>query len=188
MHRASFLGVKIILGLLVFLAFWIASAVFQKVMRRLYERSEPGRQDAIRLLSQAAKIGLLAFGVVTALGTIDVDVSALVAGLGLTGFALGFALKDILANLVAGLLILLYRPFKRHDQISVTGFEGEVTEIDLRYTTLETNGKKFLIPNSTLFTNPISLLETRKGAGPGTQGPSKPPSRSEELTPEDFPL
>ena len=55
----------------------------------------------------------MVFGVVTALGTIGVDVSAfVVAELGLTGFALGFDLKDILANVVSGVLILLSRPFE----------------------------------------------------------------------------
>ena len=93
---------------------------------------------------------------------IGINVSALVAGLGLTGFALGFALKDILSNLIAGVLILLYRPFRVNDYIMVTGLEGAVTEIDLRYTTLQKEGQKFLIPNSVLFTNSIGLVEHRE--------------------------
>ena len=52
-------------------------------------------------------------GVITALGTIGVDVTGLVAGFGLTGFAVGFAMKDALANLLAGVMILLYRPFRK---------------------------------------------------------------------------
>jgi small conductance mechanosensitive channel len=96
-------------------------------------------------------------GSVTALGTVGINVSALVAGLGLTGFALGFGLKDILSNLVSGILILLYRPFSIHDRISVGGMEGIVTDIDLRYTRLEKEGKAFLIPNSMLITNTIGL-------------------------------
>ena len=55
-----------------------------------------------------AKLSLIVFGLVTALGTAGVNVSALVAGLGLTGFALGFAFRDVLSNLLAGVLILLY--------------------------------------------------------------------------------
>ena len=97
----------------------------------------------------------------TALGTIGVDVSALVAGLGLTGFALGFGLKDILANVVSGVLILLYRPFELYDRIIVAGLEGVVSEIDLRYTKLEQEEKTFLVPNSLLITNTITLLKHR---------------------------
>jgi hypothetical protein len=75
----------------------------------------------------------------------------------LTGFALGFAFRDALSNILAGVLIVMHRPFLRGDHISVVGFEGTVVGIDLRYTTLQKDDKIFLIPNSTLFTNPISL-------------------------------
>ena len=71
----------------------------------------------IRLLGKAIKNILLLIGVISALGTIGIDISAMVAGLGLTGFALGFALKDILSNLISGVLILLYEPFKLNDSI-----------------------------------------------------------------------
>jgi small-conductance mechanosensitive channel len=81
-----------------------------------------------------------------------------VAGLGLTGFALGFALKDVLSNLLAGVLILIYRPFHRQDRVMVAGFEGTIADIDLRYTTLEAEDRRILIPNATLFTNAISVL------------------------------
>ena len=84
------------------------------------------------------------------------------AGLGLTGFALGFALRDILANVVVGTLILVYRPFRRRDRAGVAGFEGMVSDIDLRYTTLESKEKRVLIPNSTLFTNAISVLPSSR--------------------------
>ena len=56
-------------------------------------------------------------GLVTALGTLGVDVSALVAGLGLTGFALGFAVKDTISNILAGVLLLVYRPFSKKDYV-----------------------------------------------------------------------
>jgi small-conductance mechanosensitive channel len=86
-----------------------------------------------------------------------VNVSALVASLGLTGFALGFAFKDAVSNLLAGALILFYRPFCRGSRVAVTGIEGVVTAIDLRYTTLEDGNKKFLIPNANLLSNAITL-------------------------------
>jgi len=144
-------------ALALFVAFWIAGNVVQRIARRLAERGEAARQDAINLLGQAAKVGIVVTGALTALGTVGVNVTALVAGLGLTGFALGFAFRDVLSNLLAGLLILIHRPFQRHDRIAVTGFEGVVTSVDLRYTTLEGEQGKVLIPNSILFTNPISL-------------------------------
>jgi len=110
--------------------------------------------ELLKLNGRTVKIGLIIFDLVTALGTIGINVSALVAGLGLTGFAL----KDVVSNLIAGSMILLHRPFKVHDIIGVAGHEGKVINIDLRYKTIEADGKKVLIPNSTLFTKEISIL------------------------------
>jgi small-conductance mechanosensitive channel len=154
---ASRLATRAAAGLLLLVGFWLSSALVHRITRRLCERAERTRQDAIHLLGQSARLVLIVLGVVTALGTIGVNVAALVAGLGLTGFALGFAFRDVLSNLLAGLLLLFYRPFARHDQIAVTGFEGVVSEIDLRYTTLQREDGQVLIPNSILFTNPIVL-------------------------------
>ena len=153
--EASRLALRAVGALLLLIGFWLAGVMVQRVMARL-ERAEHARPDVIALLGQIAKGTLIVLGVVTALGTMGVNVTALVAGLGLTGFALGFAFRDVLSNLLAGLLLLVYRPFARH-LISVTGYEGTVAGVDLRYTTLQREDGKVLIPNSILFTNPIQL-------------------------------
>lgn len=144
---------RLAIGGLVFIVFWIAARVAGRIIERI--AALEAHPDLLHLFARATKAALLAFGVVTALGTAGVNVAALVAGLGLTGFALGFALRDILSNLLAGVLILLYKPFRRGDKILVSGLEGTVANIDLRYTILENEGKRILIPNSNLFTNPI---------------------------------
>jgi small-conductance mechanosensitive channel len=143
--------------LIIFCAFWVAARITHVLIKRV--NSHTGRNaDLFELLGRSAKLALILFGAITALGTAGVDVSALVAGLGLTGFALGFAFRDVLSNLLAGVLILMYHPFGRGDRISVTGLEGVVVHIDLRYTNLENEGKVVLIPNSNLFTNPITVI------------------------------
>jgi small conductance mechanosensitive channel len=160
-HQASLFFPKAAVSLLVFFSFWFANILIQKVMRRIGEKAHLSK-DLLVLMGRTASSALIIFGAITALGTAGIDVSALVAGLGLTGFALGFALRDALSNLLAGVLILIYRPFQRNDRISVAGFEGIVIQTDLRYTTLQGEDKKILIPNSTLFTNSISLLNAKK--------------------------
>ena len=105
--------------------------------------------------AQASRVLFILFGLVTALGTIGINVSALVAGLGLTGFALGFAFKDTISNILSGVLILLYRPFNIDDKIKVAGFKGKVISVDLRYTKLDSEEGIVLIPNSKCFTDPV---------------------------------
>lgn len=107
-----------------------------------------------------AGVGVWVFGIMTALGTLGVDVSALVAGLGLTGFALGFALKDVISNALSGILILVYQPFRKGSVINVTGSEGMVVEINLRYTVLQGDDKLSFVPNATLFTNTVVVVKS----------------------------
>jgi small-conductance mechanosensitive channel len=102
------------------------------------------------------------------MGTLGVNVGAMIAGLGLVGFALGFALKDLLSNFLAGLLILIYNPFVRGDRITVSGNEGQVIEINLRYTVLQEQDKRALIPNSILFSNPVIVLRQTAERLPGS--------------------
>lgn len=147
---------QFVIGLVIFAAFWFSSFLLQRIIIAVGERRELDR-DVMSLLGQTTQAITLVVGAITALGTMGVNVTALVAGLGLTGFALGFALRDVLSNFLAGLLILIYRPFRRNDRISVATFEGIVTQIDLRYTTLQADKDRILIPNSTLFQAPVRV-------------------------------
>lgn len=157
---------RIAAGIGIYIVFWIIAKIAEFLVLR-FSRKMPHSASLLKLLGRITKLGILVFGVATALGTMGVNVSALVAGLGLTGFALGFAFRDVLSNLLAGILILLFRPFGIDDDISVAGLDGRVVSIDLRYTILEQPGKTILIPNSNLFTNPV--LVTNKQAPETTQ-------------------
>ena len=147
----------LVFSILIFILFWISGVFSQFLIIRIADKRGLNKQ-LLFLIGRITKIGLIIFGLITSLGTFGINVSALVAGLGLTGFALGFALKDVVSNLIAGSIILLHRPFKINDEINIVGHEGKVINIDLRYTTLESDGKKVLIPNSMLFTKEIIIL------------------------------
>jgi len=98
----------------------------------------------------------------------------LVAGLGLTGFALGFALRDAVSNLIAGLMILLYQPFGRGDKITVGGNSGTVIVVNFRYTVLEADdGTIVHVPNGTMFSNAVAVAPPTGEASSGAGGPAK---------------
>lgn len=141
----------------IIIIFFIASKVVKSMITSMSKRLNLDSHLS-SFLARITSIIILILGVVTALGTLGINVSALVAGLGLTGFALGFALKDTISNLLSGVLILLYRPFKIGDSIKIAGYQGEVVRVDLRYTELSSEANKILIPNSKLFTDPIKVL------------------------------
>ena len=148
---------NLIFSISIFLFFWLSGIFSQFLIIRIANKRGLNKQ-LLLLIGKIAKIGLIIFGLITSLGTFGINISALVAGLGLTGFALGFALKDFVSNLIAGSIILLHRPFKINDRIIVVGHEGKVIKIDLRYTTIESEDKKILLPNSILFTKEIIIL------------------------------
>ena len=147
---------KIWVSVLILIVFWILAIVVRKIIRKAGNATGID-SSVVNLLARVANVGLWIVGLVTALGTVGINVSAIVASLGLTGFAVGFALKDSISNLLSGVLILIYRPFRVGQWISVKSFEGFVMSIDLRYTSLEQGDEKILVPNSLLFTNPISI-------------------------------
>jgi len=143
---------------LIFVVFFILAKIIKRIITSAAERLKFDK-NLTSLFVRTSNIALMIFGFVTALGTLGINVSALVAGLGLTGFALGFALKDTISNLLSGVLILLYRPFEIGNRIRISGYEGIVISIDLRYTELDSEGDKVLIPNSKLFTDPVTVIQ-----------------------------
>jgi small-conductance mechanosensitive channel len=153
-------------ALSVFLLFLVLSRVAHFGMLRIVERTR-AHGPLGQLLANIARVGLLVLGVVTALGTLGVNILGIVAGLGLTGFALGFALKDSIANLLAGVLILLYRPFEVGDRIDIGGLAGRVTHVDLRYTELDAENERVLVPNSKMLTDPIRVSKPATGGAAG---------------------
>ena len=138
---------NIILALGVFIIFWISGSILKIIVRRIMDEKSP-HANISRVLAGIVKNIMLIVGLITALGTMGVNISAIVAGLGLTGFAFGFAFKDMLSNFISGVLIFIYEPFKLGDTIEVEGKSGEVVDINLRYVTIIAENQKVLIPNS----------------------------------------
>jgi len=143
----------------ILIVFYIISKISKRAITKGAERLKLD-SHLTSLFARTSSLTLIILGFISALGTIGINVSALVAGLGLTGFALGFALKDTISNLLSGVLILLYKPFKIGNTIKIAGYDGDVVSIDLRYTELNSDGNKILIPNSKLFTDPITILQS----------------------------
>jgi small-conductance mechanosensitive channel len=154
------------LAIIIFIIFWFFARLLRGTVQR-FGRNRRLSPDIVNLMDQIGEVGLLAFGMISAFATLGIDVWALIAGLGLVGFALGFALKDLLSNFLAGFLILIYNPFVRGDSIEVSGNSGKVLEVNLRYTVLQGEEKRILIPNSILFSNAVTVERKTADRMPG---------------------
>src|ERR1700752_3517987 len=91
-ERAVLFVPQVATAIVLFIVFWLVAISVERLIKRAGDARKM-HGDALFVLSRAAKIALLAIGVVTALGTLGVDVADMWTGLGLTGFAVGFALK-----------------------------------------------------------------------------------------------
>ncbi|HEX8456961.1 MAG TPA: mechanosensitive ion channel domain-containing protein [Pyrinomonadaceae bacterium] len=158
-------------GVLVLLVFWLVASVGRRVIALAAPRVHADT-GVVLLLSRIYYYGILIFGIITALQAGGLNVTALVTGLGLTGFALGFALKDVLSNLLSGIMLLLYRPFNIGDQIRMGEYEGVIETIRMRDTLVRApDGRLIVIPNTKLITEVVvnsSQARQRATAGDGS--------------------
>lgn len=160
---------RFLAAILVLLVFWTLAHASRRLLRWFF-RHTIDDLTVENLLRQMVYAGVWVLGIIVAIGALGWDASAVATGLGLTGLALGFALKDILSNFVSGLLLLTLRPFRVGDQIIVGETEGTVKRIELRATHILTyDGRIALVPNAELFTSRVinnTATPIRRGAVP----------------------
>ncbi|WP_417517458.1 mechanosensitive ion channel family protein [Minwuia sp.] len=146
------LGVSLLFLILAwFIARWVGRIITRSARSR-------GRDNLGEVLGSFTRWGLYLFAVLLALTIVIPSLSPgdLVAGLGVSSVAIGFAFKDILQNWLAGILILLRQPFNIGDQIVSQGHEGTVERIESRATIIKTyDNQRVVIPNSDIYTDAV---------------------------------
>ena len=147
----------LVIGCVVFMTFMVAGRIVKKILLATGKRT---RLD----VTLADLLGRLTSFVIALLGLFVAAViifptfqpGDLIAGLGITSVAIGFAFKDVLQNFFAGILILWRRPFRVGDIIKTSDFEGRVEEITVRSTRLRTaDGERAVIPNGDVYTSGV---------------------------------
>lgn len=145
-------------NLLTALLIFIVGVYFGRVLGNLVRRVLMVRQapeGVIHLLSQLTRWTIVVIAGITALQRFF-DVTAFLAGLGILGFTVGFALQDVMKNFAAGIILLLQQPFHVGEAIGVKDYDGTVLEIDLRTTEMKTfDGRIVTLPNADVLANPI---------------------------------
>jgi small-conductance mechanosensitive channel len=147
---------RVLAALLVLGLFWALAYGLRALLRMLLTRMVANR-TVESLVKQTTFYAVWTLGLIVAVDALGFQPQTVVTGLGLTGLALGFALKDIISNFVSGLLILALRPFHLGDQIVVGETEGTVERIELRATAIRTyDGRLVLVPNAEVFTSRVT--------------------------------
>ncbi len=156
---------KVIAALVVFAVGLYLASIIRRLVRRSLERRTKNAQP-INLLSQLAYWLVVILVAAISLQMVGFNLTAFLAGLGIAGITIGFALQDVSKNFIAGLLMMIQQPFEIGETIEVGGYTGKVMAIDLRATQIRTSdGRLVLIPNGDVIITPItnfSQAESRR--------------------------
>jgi small conductance mechanosensitive channel len=153
--------------LLFLLVLWIAVAVSRLIRRLVAEGLKRSNLKISQLLknmivSTAGGLVLL-LGVLFGLAQLGISVGPLLAGLGIAGFIVGFALQDTLGNFAAGMMILLFRPYDVGDVVEAGGVFGKVSDMSLVNTTILTfDNQTLVMPNSKIWGDVIKNVTAQE--------------------------
>jgi small-conductance mechanosensitive channel len=158
---ASTLSVRTLLeGLLtasavLILTLWISSAIETRLLR-----SATGGELSLRkAVSNATRALLMFVGLMLALSSVGIDLTALSVLGGAVGVGIGFGLQKLAANYISGFVILAERSMRIGDNVKVDGFEGTITAINARYTVVRSpQGRESIVPNELLITSRVENL------------------------------
>ena len=152
MSRTSVDKFPAIVGtLIVFLLTWVIAATVRYTAFTWAQQTEGDRSTEV-LIGRLGYGLVWVFGTIIALGVLGLEFGALLSAFGLTSVAIGFSLKDVLSNYISGVVLLAARPFRLGDQVVIDNFEGTITQIQLRATTMQTyDGRTVYIPNQEVF-------------------------------------
>lgn len=146
-------------GVFIFGVFVVVGWVMRRGVRRLLLwRTE--RSSFAEVVSRLVRLGVVIVGLLVALviAVPSVNLGQVVANLGLTSVALGFAFKDILQNSLAGLLLLFREPFRTGDEIEVDDWRGVVEAISIRETRVRTfDNRRLLIANTDIYGKVVAV-------------------------------
>lgn len=149
------------IALLVFMVFTVISGMVKSIAESAFKKAGITNKALVNFISALVGMAVIAVGFLVAINILHLDkvVTSLLAGLGIIGFALGFAFQDVAANFVSGVAMVMKEdyPFRVGDFIETNGMQGSVIDIDLRSTTVRTpQGYTVIIPNKAIYENPIT--------------------------------
>lgn len=151
-------GQPVLLAVVLIIAVLLAAGWVRRITERALGRARV-EQTLARFLSNVVKVLILVAGGIAILGTLGVETTSFAAALAAVGFAIGMALSGTLGNVAAGVMLLLFRPFKVGDAVVVDGVTAKVFQINLFNTELDTfDNRRIIMPNSSVFGNTIENI------------------------------
>ena len=155
---------RFLIFILVLLVFRALSRITKRVVRVASDKSKLDMSALLKNILVSTSGGVvMALGVLMALSQVGISLAPMLAGLGVAGFIVGFALQDSLGNFASGAMILIYRPYDVGDLVEVTGASGLVRKMNLVSTTIATLDNQILVvPNNKIWGDVIKNVTAQK--------------------------
>jgi small conductance mechanosensitive channel len=154
------------LKLIILLVVLYVARALSRVTRRIVEQAIKNvnlSRLLRRMIVATAANGVLIIGLLIALSQLGVSIGPLLAGLGIAGIIIGFALQDTLSNFASGMMILLYRPYDVGDLVDAGGEFGTVTDMSLVFTVILTiDNQRLVVPNNLIWRGVIRNITAEK--------------------------
>lgn len=145
-------GLNVVGALAIIILGFMAAGWARKAVERAFSRSKRADPTLTRFFGSLVRYAIIAFVIIAALQQFGVEATSLVAVFGAAGLAIGLALQGTLSNVAAGVMLLLFRPFKIGDFVDVGGKAGTVKEVGLFTTEMATGDNvKVIIPNGQIW-------------------------------------
>ena len=164
-HGVEF-AIDAVVALVMFLAGWLVIKLLDIAIRKALSRADKKRTLLVDFVVSVVRKGCWTVLGVMILGRLGVNVGPLVAGIGATGFILGFAFQESLGNLASGMMIALNEPFKVGDFVEAAGHAGSIVEVNMMATIMKTgDNKRIVLPNKSVWGGPIvnySAMDCRR--------------------------
>ncbi len=153
---AYYYGPKVLAALAIFIIGRIVVGIITGVVRRMMRKG--GMDETLtKFVGSLTKFALLTIVLIAALGALGIQTASFIAILGAAGLAVGLALQGSLSNFAAGVLVIVFRPFKAGDFIEAGGVKGTVVEVQVFNTVLKTpDNRKVIIPNNAITASNIT--------------------------------
>jgi len=150
MHFAMLYGPKVVGALLTLIVGWIVARILRGILRRVLHRAKVEATLTGFLVNMTYAL-LMTMVVISAIQRLGVEATSFIAVLGAVGLAVGFALQGSLSNFAAGVMLILFHPFKAGDFVEAGGVSGVVEEIQIFATQMRTpDNKRVIVPNSSI--------------------------------------
>lgn len=161
LSQVADIGMRIVGVLVALVVAWVVAGWVRRLMMRAFERAHFDLTLS-RFFSALARYSIITLAVIACLGAFGIETASLAAVVAAAGLAIGLAFQNTLSNFAAGVMLLVFRPFKVGDSIVVGGFTGAVEEIELFTTELVTlDNRKIVVPNNLLFAHPVENITGR---------------------------